>query len=657
MSGHDDDFEVKLGRLGDLRARQTASYVRRVLREAEKAIPASTTQRARRFNGSRMGRGGAHGTVAANRRRAAGARRVVVKARVVRLKAGDLGAARAHLRYVQRDGVTREGEPGELYDAVTDRADGKAFLTRSVGDRHQFRFIVSAEDGAELADLKPFVRDLMQKMEQDLGTRLDWLAVDHFNTGQPHTHIVLRGKDECGRDLVIARDYISHGMRARASELVTRELGPETELETIRKLEREVNQERFTRLDRAILSDAAEGALRLAEKPQRDPRRHALRVGRLRMLERLGLAQETEPGVWHLRADLEPTLRRLGERGDIIKTMHRELKAAGLDRAAADHAIFDAQGTGTRVVGRIVADGMSDELRDRRYVIVDGVDGRTHYADIGVRSADDEPLARGAIIELRARPIEPREVDQTIARVAARHRGVYSADLHRAFDPRASHEYVASHVRRLEALRRAGHVERRQDGSWQVGTDYLDRAARHEAANRSRTPVRVTVLSWQALEELPTALGATWLDRQLVSKDRETLAPSGFGAAVEEALDRRRRWLVAEGLARQDQGRTAYARNLLDTLQRRELAHVGTALAAEIGAGYAEIGKGEEVHGTYRRALNLSSGRFALIERAHDFTLVPWRPVLERAKGQTVIGIAGGEGMSWSIGKKRGLSL
>ena len=80
-------------------------------------------------------------------------------------------AARAHLRYLQRDGITREGQPGELYDAASDEADGKAFLERSGGDRHQFRFIVSAEDGTELGDLKPFVRDLMRQMEHDLATQ------------------------------------------------------------------------------------------------------------------------------------------------------------------------------------------------------------------------------------------------------------------------------------------------------------------------------------------------------------------------------------------------------------------------------------------------------------------------------------------------------
>ena len=102
----------------------------------------------------------------------------------------------AHLRYIQRDGVTPEGEPGAAYGATEDRADAEAFEARGREDRHQFRFIVSPEDAAELGDLRGFTRDLMGRMEGDLGTRLDWVAVDHFDTDNPHSHVVLRGVDE-----------------------------------------------------------------------------------------------------------------------------------------------------------------------------------------------------------------------------------------------------------------------------------------------------------------------------------------------------------------------------------------------------------------------------------------------------------------------------
>jgi hypothetical protein len=144
-------------------------------------------------------------------------RRVIVKASIVRLSGKGAAAAAAHLGYLQRDGTTRDGERGTLYGRDEDAVDAKAFQGRGAGDRHQFRFIVSPEDGDQYEDLKPLTRRLMERTEQDLGTKLDWVAVDHFNTGHPHTHILVRGKDDRGKDLVIAKDYMTRGCASAPS--------------------------------------------------------------------------------------------------------------------------------------------------------------------------------------------------------------------------------------------------------------------------------------------------------------------------------------------------------------------------------------------------------------------------------------------------------
>ncbi len=123
-------------------------------------------------------------------------------------------------------------------------------------DRHHFRFIVSPEDAPEMADLKGFARELVGQMEKDLGTKLDWVAVDHWNTQHPHVHIIVRGVADDGQDLVISRDYIKEGMRARAQDLVTQELGPRSDLDIRRALERQVDAERWTQLDRQLVRDA-----------------------------------------------------------------------------------------------------------------------------------------------------------------------------------------------------------------------------------------------------------------------------------------------------------------------------------------------------------------------------------------------------------------
>ena len=161
---HDDDFEPKLGRIRPGEAHHERRYLQDVLKGVARA--GGSSKRRDGFSGKHGGRGSGIGRVLAGRDRYAAfrSRRVIVKSRIVKLQ-GKLDAARAHLRYVQRDGVTREGAPGELYGAEQERVDGKAFIERNGGDRHQFRFIVSADDGAEYDELKTFTRQLMRQME------------------------------------------------------------------------------------------------------------------------------------------------------------------------------------------------------------------------------------------------------------------------------------------------------------------------------------------------------------------------------------------------------------------------------------------------------------------------------------------------------------
>src|SRR5262245_28046373 len=156
-----------------------------------------------------------------------------------------------------------------MFDAGSDHVDDLAFAERCEGDRHHFRFIVSPEDAAEMTDLRAFALDLAVQMEADLGTRLDWVAIDHWNTDNPHVHFLMRGVDESGADLVISRDYISRGLRSRAEDLVSIELGPKPEHEIRNALEKEITAERWTRLDAEIRIAADEtGYVDLRPQPR-----------------------------------------------------------------------------------------------------------------------------------------------------------------------------------------------------------------------------------------------------------------------------------------------------------------------------------------------------------------------------------------------------
>lgn len=650
----EDDFEPKLGRIRATHTQHERRYLQDVLKRIARA-GGKPGMHSSRFNGKHSGRGAGVGRVLAARDRYAAfrARRVIVKSRIVKLQ-GKLDAARTHLRYIQRDGVTREGSPGEVYDAENDRSDGKAFLERCDGDRHQFRFIVSADDGAEYDDLKSFTRRLMQQMETDLGTKLDWVAVDHYNTGHPHTHVILRGKDDRGQNLVIAREYLTHGMRERAAEIVTLDLGPRTDVEIENKLRAEIEQERFTSLDRNLRKEAdEEGRVQLAGN-DRDAFHHSLRAGRLQKLKRLGLAQEIAPGRWRLDLDIEPALRRMGTRGDIIKTMHQAMARADVQRNVSDYVIYDpTEAPAEELVGRVLTRGLSDELNDRHYLIVDGVDGRSHYIDIG-RVDATEPIAEGSIVSVSPRRGEIRAADRTIADIAAVHGGRYSVDIHLRHDRTATQAFADTHVRRLEAMRRQkGLVERERDGTWIIAPDHLERVTTFERSQTGSNPVVVQTLSTLPLERQVSADGATWLDRELIAPKPMPLRDAGFGRDARAALVRRQQWLIEQGLAERDQDQIVYRANLLNVLRGRELNRVGGQLSKELGLAYTETRPGERIEGVYRRNVDLASGRFALIEKSREFTLVPWRPVLERSIGKPVIGIPRGETISWTIGRQR----
>lgn len=590
----------------------------------------------------------------------AGVRRVVVKTRYVR-QAGKNGKAATHLRYIQRDGTSRDGERGQLYSATDDRADGDAFLDRGKDDRHQFRFIVSPEDGVDLADLTEHTRDLMSRIEADLGTTLDWVAVNHYNTGQPHVHVIVNGRDDKGADLVINGDYLANGIRERASELTTLELGPVTEIEQSRKLSAEIDQDCFTRIDRAMTEEADERFLDLRHKPD-DTRRQfnrTLRLRRLARLEKMGLATEHAPGVWELGAKMEPALRELGERGDIIRNMHKALKADGLERDPMTFQLHDAA-PATPITGRIVDKYLTDEMGENLTLVVDGIDGRTHHVP-GIDPARVEDARIGSIIEVGPAETAGRPSDRTIAAISED--GIYRPSRHleqAKFEggvPGGDYKgYVDSHVRRLEALRRAGIVERIDADQWRIPEDFESRAATYDAGRNRLASIRV--VSTIELEKQIGADGATWLDRRLVTPDASDITPAGFGQQVREAMDQRREHHIEQGDAtRSRAGRILYRRNLLANLRNREVARVGAEMAESKGVPFRAAADGENVSGKFTGTAQLSSGKFAVIEKSHEFTLVPWRPVIDRQLGREVMGVVQGQSVSWQLGRQRGLGI
>ncbi len=644
--GEDDHFRVRPGAPRARTGPRSQRFVSLVLKEVSKAGARSTSAAGAR-PASTFGRG----RVAASelsQRSAADARRVIIKSRFVVLKAAGAKSVSTHLRYIERDGVTRDGQRGRAYGANTDAADPAAFEARSRGDRHQFRFIVSVEDAGEIEDLRGYTRELMRRMEIDLQTRLDWVAVDHWDTDNPHTHVVLRGRTADGRqqqDLVIAPDYMAHGMRMRATEVATQWLGPRTELEIRQSLLREVEQERLTSLDRTLLRQATVDIVDLTDAPGRAQRQTMLRA-RLQRLEAMALAERVDASRWRLAPGMEQTLSVLGERDDILRTMHRALNGERRE------LVMETAAAGP-VVGRIAAKGLADELQDRGFLVVDGTDGRAHYVKLPA-GTDLSQWPVGGLVE-SAPPGQPRAIDRSIA--SASKDGLYTTAGHldrlkRAGEHEADTRVEAS-ARRLEALCRAGIVQRVTEGVWQVPPDLLQQARQHDMQKAAGTVVELR--AHLPIEQQVRAIGATWLDRQLLGGEA-SLATQGFGAAAREAMHRRVDFLAEHGLAERRGQRVVLARNLLATLRGRELASVGKTLEDQTDRRYRPLRDGERVDGVYRRSLQLASGRFAMLDDGMGFSLVPWRPVVEQRLGQQVGATLRGSSVTWDFGRPRSLS-
>jgi type IV secretory pathway VirD2 relaxase len=583
MKEQDDQFEVKPGRSRDRGASaiRSKSFVNQVMAATAKAGHAGYRfgQSGRLPATSRFGRG--RFVNSANVLRST-SRRVVIKARVVRHRGTRYRAAplARHISYLQREGVARDGNEPELFGRGGVTVDGDAFAERCEDDRHHFRFIVSPEDGVQLDDLKGFAVDLMAQAERDLGTKLDWAGIDHWNTDQPHVHILVRGRADDGNDLVISKDYISGGFRARVEEMVTLELGPRNELEIQSSLERDVGAQRWTGLDRALQIHSDENAglvdLRLSGSNELDPAMRNLLIGRAQKLEQMELATKESSSVWRLKPGLETELRDLAVRGDIINTMHKAMRGRD-ERSVGD---FDIHARPDNpIIGRLADRGLHNELTGSAYVVIDGTDGRVHHLRFpDLEASGKTPL--GGIVEAQM-------------------------------------------------------VERKSDG---------------------KPMLRLYSRSELSLDQQVRANTATWLDRQLVGRNPQPLANSGFGQEVGEALNQRSEQLVERGLARRQGQRIIFIRDLLDTLKQSEVERAIQSIASQTGLEHQPAKPGEIVSGLYRQRIDLAAGRFAMLDAGTGFELVPWKPELEPYLGKQLNGVAmPGGGIEWELGRGRGI--
>ena len=604
---------------------------RSILASGEFAGTNSLRRVLRRFG--KLGRRGGRG---ANKRGAggsggsdAGQQRVVVKASytVHRQAAKARGVLRAHVSYLARDSASADGQPGRFYDA---RSTDAGLAGAEVGqrlrqeqwekDRHHFRLIVSPERG-DLIQQQPggmgrFVRELMTRMERDLGTKLQWIAIDHHNTDEPHAHVIVRGKRDNGKDLVIPRPYIKHGMREAAQEIATRWLGSRTAEQVNEAIAKEIVAERFTALDAAIERRLdPERHVRLPNDPQR--RRHM--AGRLQHLQRYGVAEKDNRGQWTVAPDFRQTLEDLGMRQEIVRNLYPVLghRATSVSR-------FDPGRHMSVVVGVVVATGADDALHDRRYLVIQDAQDRMHYVKVSNREALSV-LETGGLVRVSGADPQRTKTDRRIAEVAQSNDGIYSQEAHRRslpahFAASDVESFLRSHERRLQTLAKMGAAVREADG-WRIrDTDALNRGDYARSKDGSGT---VEVVSARSIETQVSAEAWTWLDRQIHQRSQGKPTAAPIGGALEQLAQARQHWMVKHGHASMQSGQYVLRSGAADQLRQKEWQAAVSMLVERFGRTPQPLAPGAEVKGRYRGTIGMHSGLYAAVAGRSEVYLAP----------------------------------
>jgi len=557
--------------------------------------------------------------------------RVVVKAHVSRHKPGKArGSLARHVSYLGRESASADGKHGVFYDAAREGVDARQEAVQWAQDRHHFRLIVSPERGGDIPDMTSYIREVMRRVERDLDTKLQWIAVNHHNTDNPHAHVLLRGKQPDGADLVIPRQYISYGIRDRASDVATELLGERSAQEVQLAKSKEVEAERFTSLDRMIERHLENGKIDVS--PSRhigygaDDRR--LVLGRLQFLGQMDLAHKGRGTVWQVEGDFKQALRELGDRNDIIKQVYSHL---GSEAGRVERMVVGGEPS-PPVAGIVIAKASTDELGEDRFVVIRDGMGRAHYGQ--VRESDAyRDLDVGSIAELGAGTQRRRLVTEQIAAVAKANHGLYSPELHdaylRAVQPDSTDREIASNVRSatsrlsflagFEGSGGAG-VSASEGGAYAVDADAFTQFSQRTS---QRTDVRV--IAEHSLAEQVEAHAVTWLDRQAFSlRPDERTADN---PTVQEAVQQRREWLFQNGYA-QRSGDEKYVDLLpgaMENLAAEERTDVAERLAARYGLPVNELPQGGTVSGEYHGTEHLHGGKLAVVASEESVFVSPIR--------------------------------
>ena len=519
-----------------------------------------------------------------------------------------------------------------MYSQSEEEIGVRDFNARARNDPHQFRIIVSPEDSRQIENLTGFTRKLMAQAENDLGTHLDWVAVNHFDTAQRHIHIVLRGKDLCHDDLYIDGKYITEGLRYRAEQIVANSLGPKRWRDITALQLRDVSRNAFTSIDRDFEAALSNGALKLTRPETQSERILAnIYAKRLKHLQMLGLAKQLSSHTWRLEIGWTESLKSL-RRHEYIERVREDMSASHQSGIEAELS-SDILHAGESITGRIVAILPSDELSSRMTLLIDGVEGQLKRIILPESRAEDLP-GIGGVLSVSATVNPVAEIDQTILRIARQNGGLFSTHLLRSQDRDISANREAEFRNRLEALKPAGLAMPGKDDEWIISEGF--------DATETGPKLSIRVRSWLPISQLIARRAFTWLDetdpRQFTSIKR------GYGAHVRQTLDARNAWLERQGLARPRPG----------VLDHQELQEALSGMAANRSKTIVDYSEVSVFRGVFSGHLDLARRRFAIIENSRQIMAIPHISGRASWQGRHIEIRRSGKSLEWSLGRSRG---
>jgi|GEM_PF-3567036 len=388
---------------------------------------------------------------------------------------------RHHLNYAGQDKSDEHKNAPELYGQDDKEINIKSKINDFEIAPHIFNLIISPEDGDKL-NLKEFTRDFIAVIEKDLKTKIDWVAGNHYDTNDPHVHVLIKGMDAEGKALLIKKNYISHGLRARAGQIATNKLGLKSYDEVVKSLDLRVSNTKKCELDKIIIKHKINGHFDLTKisSDNMNDLPHSLLTKRLEFLEAKGLVHKTDGHGWQIKDSLAEELRNIDRASSIISKMSEGLKA---DKQSCE--IISAGNLKGRVIkGHVVERGYVEGHNIKEYLLIKSKEKKLVYVELE-KYSEKSPAQVGEFVRIDAtKPFSgPLASDQTIDKFARAHAGIYDAAEHAkrsgnsiALPPGVSAaEYAQVHVNRLELLARKGLVEKLSDGRFLLAKDYLEK--------------------------------------------------------------------------------------------------------------------------------------------------------------------------------------